>query len=468
MKSWKLYIPLAISALLVLITGSLIYYGELQKNEDTRNLLRTHKIIYQANRLFDSIREAENNQYNYIITENEKFRTHETSIKKINEQLDLLKQQIGDNTNQQKIINNELQKAIDAKIDEIKKNVRLSDSIGFEAATNQINSEIVRARTKKIRTTLDSVIKNEEQLIAHQSNELDQSYLLWNIIPYGGLFFIGATIVIAFMTIYRKNRENHRLINQLENRNDRLAEMHEREVKLSNEKSKFMSMAAHDLRSPLNAIISITELINDDKDHLTDEQKEYIDYISNAAKQMSELINNFLNVKKIEMGENNKVQAETVDVQNLLKANIMGFKVKAEEKDIDINFKGNCRGEKFYTDKAIFSQVSENLISNAIKFSPPEKTVTVSLSSKSDGFLLTVEDQGPGIKEEEIEKLYTPYADLSPEPTGDEPSTGLGLSIVKKQLDLIDGTITCKSQVGKGTTFIVHFPELVVENTAAE
>jgi signal transduction histidine kinase len=103
-------------------------------------------------------------------------------------------------------------------------------------------------------------------------------------------------------------------------------------------------------------------------------------------------------------------------------------------------------------------QVFENLISNAIKFSPGRKKVFINLTLKDEHAIGEIKDEGPGMTEEDKKKLFGKYQKLSARPTGNEISTGLGLSIVKKFVDAMGGEIWCESEAGKGASFLVKLP----------
>jgi signal transduction histidine kinase len=108
-------------------------------------------------------------------------------------------------------------------------------------------------------------------------------------------------------------------------------------------------------------------------------------------------------------------------------------------------------------DKNYVEQVLENLVSNAIKFSPFERTVFINLTSQNGKAISEVKDQGPGLSEDDKKKLFGKYQKLSAKPTGNEISTGLGLSIVKKFVEAMNGAIWCESELGKGASFFVEF-----------
>ncbi|MGM0547192.1 MAG: CHASE3 domain-containing protein [Bacteroidota bacterium] len=469
LRSWSIYLLLAASIGFTLMTGFIIYYGETEKTEDTRELLHTHEVIHSANQLYTTLLDAETGQRGYLLTGNDEYlKPYKDAINHVQGRLERLKK-IADDKAEQELIINELQPAIESKLDELNQSITLLDEEGLEEAIKLTNTHAGRELMSQIRLSLDKLIENEEMLLAEQREELDQSYLLFNIISYGGVYFIGITIIFAITTIRRQNKENQKLINQLESSNEILSELHEREVQLSTEKSKFMSMAAHDLRSPLNAIISISDLLKNEQDDFTKEQQQYLSHISESGQKMAEMINSFLNVEKIEEGEHDMVHPEIVNVTDLLSTIIAGFQVKAESKDISLQFENRCQQNTFCTDRAILSQVAENLISNALKYSPPHTTVFVSLAEENehDNCQLIVSDQGLGIKEDEIDRIFEPYPNISNEPTGDESSTGLGLSIVKNRIDTLGGTVQCDSTVGVGTTFTITFPQLDCKKSPA-
>jgi signal transduction histidine kinase len=109
-------------------------------------------------------------------------------------------------------------------------------------------------------------------------------------------------------------------------------------------------------------------------------------------------------------------------------------------------------------DPSLAVQVLENLISNAVKYSPPGKSIFVRLKKHAQGVRVEVQDEGPGLSAEDQKKLFGKFARLSAKPTGGEHSTGLGLSIVKKMVEAMKGKVWCESELGRGATFIVEFP----------
>ncbi|MCA1802301.1 MAG: hypothetical protein LC662_07575 [Rhodothermaceae bacterium] len=317
--------------------------------------------------------------------------------------------------------------------------------------------------------TLRTVIRNikalEEELQAERTSELERAYYTYNTISFAGLFVIGFTMMGAVLTIRKKSRENRQLMALEVENNRKLIRLNEKEVKLRMDISKFMGNAAHDLRSPLNAINSVNELMKMDAYLLSREHSELLDFISESTSQMASLINNLLEVNKFDEGTI-AVTPEHIDIHALLKTLIFGHETATVKKNIRLKTESDFEGRTVYTDKGIFVQIADNLISNAIKYSPIGKKVEIFLKDDSNGYRLTVTDQGEGIPETDMPRLYRRYQTLSARPTAGEKSTGLGLSIVKELVDLIGGTIDVNSARDTGTTFSVLFPH--IPETAAK
>jgi signal transduction histidine kinase len=158
------------------------------------------------------------------------------------------------------------------------------------------------------------------------------------------------------------------------------------------------------------------------------------------------------------------------NVDELIFNSIEYFNVTAKEKKISLAFKEDKQDLKIVADPNIVRQIIDNLISNAIKFSPFDSSVRIksykvdSTEAGRDYVRIEVSDNGQGIKAEEMDMLFQKFAKLSSKPTGGESSSGLGLSIVKSLLDKIDGRVWCESVENKGSTFIVELPVEINED----
>lgn len=237
---------------------------------------------------------------------------------------------------------------------------------------------------------------------------------------------------------------------QLKIQNQRLAELN----KLKND---FVGMAAHDLRQPLVIIGLVTQsIIKKIKDLSLKEVDEKLIRIRDSTKRMLALINNLLNVAVIESG-NLELSMKPGSLKGLIRERLEMYEINARRKNIQIHTTLN-EIENILFDHDYIAQVIDNLIANALKFSESNKNVYVSLVKDTSGAKVDIRDEGPGISEEDQAKLYGTFQKLSARPTGDEKSTGLGLSIVKKVLEAHKSELNVVSQLGKGTTFSFTLP----------
>jgi signal transduction histidine kinase len=149
------------------------------------------------------------------------------------------------------------------------------------------------------------------------------------------------------------------------------------------------------------------------------------------------------------------LNCEKMDFEMVLQEVINNFKPAAASKRIKLYLES----KKIYgiADRNYLIQVFENLLSNAIKFSPPGKKVWTRLEEQNGEIRVSFTDEGPGLNADDIKKLFKPFQHLSTQPTAGEKSIGLGLSIVKRYVDLMDGRVWCESEPGKGANFIVTF-----------
>jgi signal transduction histidine kinase len=152
--------------------------------------------------------------------------------------------------------------------------------------------------------------------------------------------------------------------------------------------------------------------------------------------------------------------AETIDLPVLLKKVTASFDKLAARKNITLDARLDHEGFLIKGDSVFLTEIAENLLSNALKFSYPGKTVQVTITESDAGIQLCVQDEGPGVTMEDHDKLFQKFQRLSAQPTDGERSTGLGLSIVKKYVELMNGKVWCESGAGKGAKFCVEFPRL--------
>jgi two-component system sensor histidine kinase/response regulator len=232
----------------------------------------------------------------------------------------------------------------------------------------------------------------------------------------------------------------------------------ERLREMNDEKNEFMGIAAHDLRNPLSAIIGYAELVVEDGQALHREDLEDSGRrIREAASRMVGMVQNLLDANRIERGEMQLNLAPT-DLALVLNSVVETQRAAAAAKEQTITVAVEPGPVTALVDPAMTVQILENLVSNAVKYSPSGREIFARLGPHGEGVRVEVRDQGPGLSAEDQKKLFGKFARLSAKPTGGEHSTGLGLSIVKKMVEAMKGKVWCESELGRGATFIVEFP----------
>ncbi|MEO9967114.1 MAG: tetratricopeptide repeat-containing sensor histidine kinase [Reichenbachiella sp.] len=225
---------------------------------------------------------------------------------------------------------------------------------------------------------------------------------------------------------------------------------------LNEEKNTLMGVVAHDLRSPLNNIKGLMALVKMENADLSPEQSHYFHLVDDTMERMRDMIDRVLDVSVVEDMKVN-LNLKKVDLGETMNFVAGNFELLASKKSINIHSNLTTKEHFIFADYNYLLQVIENLLSNAIKFSESGKNIFLSIFQEEGNETMIIRDEGPGISEEDQKRLFTKFQKLSAKPTDNEQSTGLGLSIVKKFIDAMDAEISCESELGKGTSFVVKF-----------
>jgi signal transduction histidine kinase len=282
--------------------------------------------------------------------------------------------------------------------------------------------------------------------------------------------------VAAFQDISARKQaeaDRMRLIEEREAKNialrfsEEISSKNQALIKVNLEKNEFLGIAAHDLKNPLSAIAGLAEVMLLAEQPNPDEIREYATIIKESSERMFLLITNLLDVNAIESG-NLKLSQQHFDVIAVLAQLVNNYQTRAKAKSIHLSLSTGTQSCLIYSDKNIFLQIMDNLISNAIKYSPYEKIVVVEVLLLENVIRCSVRDEGQGISAQDQEKLFGKFTRLTAKPTGGEHSTGLGLFIVKKLVDALQAQVFCQSELGLGTTFTVELPLSLPEPLAVD
>lgn len=286
------------------------------------------------------------------------------------------------------------------------------------------------------------------------------------------LCFLGGLFQAYRLRVRVLERRNERLQKQVSERtkelqlantsfreiNDKLEDAIEELTVLGSEKDEFMGIAVHDLRNPIGGIRSLALLL-ESAQTLTPEKVQSIGaMMRKSSDTMLTLIGNLLNVNELERGAA-QFSPETFDISLLLRDIADDYADRATAKNITIQYAENTPEARVYGDRTACLQIFDNIISNAVKYSPRGKRIWIDVNAGKDGMVrVMVKDEGAGFSIEDKQRLFGKFARLSNEPTGGEQRTGLGLSIVKRLVEAQSGRVWCESELGRGATFVVELP----------
>jgi K+-sensing histidine kinase KdpD len=290
--------------------------------------------------------------------------------------------------------------------------------------------------------------------------------LIANGVPIGFLFFSSSEPNVYephHVEVFKKLAsrlsiivEKGRLVTEIVEHEEAIEAQNEELLRLNEMRNAFLGMAAHDMRNPLGSILMAVDLLEGRED-LDDDERWMLDAIRERSQYMLTLINDLLDVSKVEAGELT-LKPELVELEGFLRDVALDLNHMYASKGTTIVVEPEATGT-VTTDPHRLRQVLENLLSNAVKYSPPGSTVTLRLAPQpADGWRIAVLDEGPGISPEERDRLFQPFSRISTQPTGGEASTGLGLAITQRVVEALGGEIGVRDNIPTGSEFWFTLP----------
>jgi signal transduction histidine kinase len=287
---------------------------------------------------------------------------------------------------------------------------------------------------------------------------------LQNIILIIIVAFVSLLGFIQWRSSKKRNEINEKLAQQNQFIQNQRAEIVEQNEKLSrrnqqlsdinHEKDTLMGIVAHDLKSPLNRIKGIADLM-EFEGGLTKEHQSYVKMTKDATQAGLDLIKDLLDVHMLE--ESVMPNYSNFDISSFLLEKTNSFIPAADAKSIHLHI-SKVESENVYLDADYLSRIIDNLITNAIKFSNKNSSIEIAATRMNGSLAISIKDQGQGFSEKDKLQLFQKFKKLSARPTAGESSNGLGLAIVKTLVDRMKGSIELVSDQGKGSHFILKFP----------
>jgi two-component system sensor kinase FixL len=254
--------------------------------------------------------------------------------------------------------------------------------------------------------------------------------------------------------IKERTRELIRSINELETAKERVSVLFHKEKELNQLKTRFVSMASHEFRTPLSSIQLSASLINKYMvKHDVESVEKHTAKIKNAINNLTTILNDFLSLEKLEAGKV-EVNPQWFDIFTFAEEIAEEMQLMTKQKQLIVYEHQGTTGQVFL-DQNLLKNCIINLISNAIKYSGEDTMIQFNSIVNEHELILDVKDNGIGIPATEMDNLFEPF--FRAHNTGDIPGTGLGLNIVRRYVGLMNGICTCESEQNVGTTFRLHF-----------
>jgi signal transduction histidine kinase len=230
-------------------------------------------------------------------------------------------------------------------------------------------------------------------------------------------------------------------------------------------KDEFLSLISHEFRTPLNVINTAIQAINYFcSNDLPEKSKKYLDMIKLNTFRQLRLVNNLLDITRADAGRI-KINKKNSDIVFMSKAITESVQVYSSQKGIALDFISQLQEKIIGIDDEKYERILLNLLSNAIKFTPEGKSIRVKLIAKKNNVCIEVKDEGIGIPKDKVDIIFERFGQVDSSLSRQAEGTGIGLSLVKKFVEALGGSISVKSTVGRGSTFTILLPdETVVKN----
>jgi signal transduction histidine kinase/ActR/RegA family two-component response regulator len=471
------------AVLVLLLLAGAQMYRSLQEYRDTlRSVEHTHLVLRALNAETSIMRELESGQRAYIITRDEAFLPEYTVNKR--EVLSLLNrigQLTADNPGQQGRFAT-LSHLAEERLQLLDKNLTVFHSLGFDAVRELIRSGESRHSMEAVLKQTNAMEEVELTLLKQRSvqaeNNAVQSLRSGAVIE----LFAMAGLILLWWMVKRETRKRlaaeeavhesehmKQIFDLLQEKNVELESTKTEAEKANQAKSEFLSSMSHELRSPLNAILGFAQLMDSDSPPPTSAQKESIAQILQAGWHLLTLINEILDLAKVESRQT-PLSNEPVSLAEVISECQGMIEQQAQQRGIRMVFPCFDKPCFVMADRTRVKQVLINLLSNAIKYNVKQGMVEVKCTENTPGrVLVSVSDSGAGLLPEQLEQLFQAFNRLGQE-AGTEEGTGIGLVVAKRLVELMGGIIGVDSTVGVGSVFwfeldSVDEPQLFIDDS---
>ncbi len=441
--------------LVFLVVAFVCYQSMLKIDTDEYWEIHSYQVSSNINVFLSDLENMETGQRGYVITGQESFlQPYNAGLADVNKELQILQNLTSDNAVQQKNLSL-IKPLLDAKIADLENSISLRTNSGFTVAMADVSTDKGKQIMDSIRAIVINMQTEEAGLLQVRTkdlaevNSMAESIIIWGSV-IGFLFYLLVNYIINKFVIGEIVQKP--LMEEILKANKELKT-------LDLAKDEFVSIASHQLRTPLTALKGFTGmLIDGDAGPINDKQHEYLIEIKNANDRMIGLINALLNVSRVDLGVF-VVEPEPVNFAEVAESVLKESEARINNKKfvVTTNFEKDL--PSINADLNIMRMIFQNLLSNAMKYTPTEGKITFSIKKDGHNILISVADTGYGIPENVQSKIFTKMFRADNARIKDPEGTGLGLYIIKATIEKTGGKIWFESLgEDKGSTFYVTIP----------
>lgn len=440
---------------------SLVLWGR-----DIEWVVRANQALNQIERMLSSVENAETGQRGYLLTGKQSYLAdYQTGVRDTNEILSKYRevQDIFPSLHAHLDI---IETQVRVKFAEMAETIELRRAGDLERARKKVLAGTGKAAMDKIHAVINETRRDAYRLLESRSEQQRQRAreAQWRLFCGAILSLILARL--AWSRLYKAAQSREVTQAALEKS---AAELREKTALLESQnaeilratqlKSEFLANMSHELRTPLNSITGFSEVLIDGiPGSVNETQREYLGEILEGSRHLLHLINDVLDLAKVESGKMT-FRPEVVDLEQAIQGTVQMLDLMAQQKQIRIRKEIDPEGRRAFLDEARFKQVLFNFLSNALKFTPPKGNITVRVLAEADRwFRLEVQDTGIGIAQKDRQHLFQEFHQLDAGVAKQFQGAGLGLALTKRIVEAQGGRVGLESEVGVGSTFFALLP----------
>ena len=455
---------LAIAGLTLLLVAGLSYLNARRFIEASQWVSHTHEVLAELEAIASATAEAQTAARGYVITGQEvSLEPYEAATSGVRTHFDRVKSLTVDNRRQQ-LRAAVLENALTVELNSLQEDIDVRSQQGFNAARQRVATELDFKQMKEVGSVISEMKREEEDLLKRRTLDFQSSSRKTTLTFSSVILFEFLLLGLVYYLLRRDMAERKRteeatlrLNSQLTAMNEQLEVRNHEAERATQLKSKFLASMSHELRTPLNAIVGFSELLGEQTaGQLNDKQKRFVNHIKHGSAHLLQLINDILDLSKIEAGQL-ELRCEDFQVEDALPEVLSNVRPLAMAKNIHVQHKAGAV-RPVYADRVRFKQILYNLLSNAVKFTPKGGRIDIDCAESANAVHISVSDTGIGIRPEDQNLVFEEFRQVEGNTEAASEGTGLGLAITKRLVEQQGGKISLESELGKGSRFTFTLP----------